>query len=205
MGEGQILQMFSDRLAVTQIVIGGDQVIEQGFRGAGATDLDPLDGQKLLEGDLDRRGVDAHGLHARLAAGIDAPASRGWQTDLARTLQLEQKAAADDLLQMPVGLPPVPLTAKLLGDDRTSSLPVSVHNGLDESDFSGSDSASAVGQRGVHARLYSRLETGTPALFEEISKRQLQNHEEQLPTAKVLRKEMEFLKQGQYQPAYWMA
>jgi hypothetical protein len=82
---------------------------------------------------------------------------------------------------------------------------VSVHNRLDESDFAGSDSASAVGERGIHARLYSRLETGTPALFEEISKRQSKNHEEQLPTAKVLGKEMEFLKQGQYQPAYWMA
>jgi len=168
LGEGQILQMFSDRLAVTQIVIGGDQVIEQGFRGAAATDLNPVDGQKLLEGTLDRGGVDVQWLYTRLAAGIDAPASRGGKTDLAGTFQLEQKAAADDLLQVPIGLPPVPLTAKLLGDDRTSRLPVSVHNGLDESDFAGSDSASAVGERGVHARLYSRLKTGTPALFKKI-------------------------------------
>ena len=77
--------------------------------------------------------------------------------------------------QVPIALPPVPLTAKLLGDDRTSSLPVSVHNRLDERGFVRSDSASAVGQRGVHAQLYSRLETGTPTLFKKTSKRQTKN------------------------------
>ena len=174
-GQGQVLEMLSDRLTVSQVMVGGDQMVEQCFGFAGATNLNPLNGQQLLKRPNDGRCIHVETLGPGLSPGIDARTPGRRKPDVSTPFKLEEQSPADHVLQMPIGLPPVPLTAKLFGNNRTASIPLGVHNVLDEGDLVGSDTASAVCEDGVHGPVYSRSEKGTPegfSIFLKVSLRQ---------------------------------
>jgi len=154
--------MFSYGLAVTQIVIGGDQVIEQGFRSTATTNLSPFNGQDFLQGTFQRTGIDGKRCNARPSSTVTLRSLPARQVDMPCTFQLEQKAPADDILQLPVWLSPVPQAAQLLGDRRTASVPECIGDLLDEGNLISADCASTVCDNGVHGPLYSTIVFGTP-------------------------------------------
>jgi hypothetical protein len=166
-------------------MVAVDEAVEQGFLAPAAPYLDPGQGLKVFERGFDRARIDGHGGDAKLPAAVDAVSLPRGQPDTACTLQLEQQTTTDDLFQMPIGLPPVPLTANLLGDGRTASVPLFIRDPLDELDFLWADALSTVGDGGLHGPSYSRNGVRTPEVFQKKFSRCLNP----LPSAKELPQE----------------
>ncbi len=107
-----ILQVFSHRLFVTQIVMLFHQAVEQRLIPA-AAHLSELDGLDLVETTLDRRRVDRHRRGSRSPCQrIVRHALHRRQLDLAGAVQHQQHAATHHIAQGAVGLLPLPLVAQ---------------------------------------------------------------------------------------------
>ena len=154
-GQSQIFEMLAHGLAIIQVMVRGDQAVEQRLLGSTATYLHPFNRQPIVQGAFDRAGIDAAGFWMRpLAAWIECGPLAGRESDGSGTLQLEQKAAADDVFQSSVGLPPIPLTTQFDGDRTAATVPDLPCNRLDLGDLLLVNCMPAVRNNRLHGRFY---------------------------------------------------
>jgi hypothetical protein len=117
MGKGHVLEMFSNRLAIAQIVMLANETVAKLLLWASA-DLLKGYGEKGANGAMDGRLINPNP-DRRLAVGqgIGKPAF-GWrQLDPPLGFEEQEQAATDHVLEGAIGLTPVPCPAHLLGNE----------------------------------------------------------------------------------------
>jgi hypothetical protein len=114
MGKDQILQVFSNRLPIAQIMILGDETVEKFFQRA-ATNLLKCDRKKFLDRCIKRTFVHHHRLRRfAVQKGVPGGALSGRKYDMAFPFQAQQESPANHVFEVTVGLNPVPGVAYFL-------------------------------------------------------------------------------------------
>jgi len=110
MGKDQVLEVLSHRLGVARVVVLLNKSIEETLIG-GPSNLTKGDGKKLPYRCLNAGIINLHksrGLSMQQRIGSGAPSFRKHKEAL--SFQPRQKPPADHLLQLTVGLHPIPCT-----------------------------------------------------------------------------------------------
>jgi hypothetical protein len=120
LGKGYVLEMFSNRLAVAQIVMLADETVAKLLlcspsdllKGYGQKGADGAMYWGLINDDPDR------GL--AVGQGIGRSLFGGRQLDASLRLQEQEQAATEHVLEGAIGLPPIPCSADLLGNEASA-------------------------------------------------------------------------------------
>ena len=73
------------------------------------------------------------------------------------SFKLKQKPPTNDILELAVGLPPVPRLAEYSGDSRTAFAPMFFNNPSNEGEIVLGDDPFAVGKNRVHENICTRI------------------------------------------------
>lgn len=156
-GIGQILEMFANRLRIAEVVVLLNQTVEKLFLG-GSSDLAQFDWDEAFDITCNRSLANFNNYRLIAATnGVIVDCFSWRQGDEQASLKLEQKPTADDILELSIGLPPVPGLTEHSGDSRTTVAPMFVNHSSDEGKIFLGDDPFAVGENYVHAKISTRL------------------------------------------------
>lgn len=150
MGKGYILEVLSDRLGVTQVVVLVNQTVTELFLRSPA-DLLEVDGKKCIDGAMDRCLInrDSVGWFA-VGQGIGKLAFGRRQLNPPLGFEEQQQAAAHHIFEGAIGLPPIPCPAKLLRDKPPAPAGIGGNDPPDNGDIRFIDNPTAVCDNGFH-------------------------------------------------------
>jgi len=159
--EDQVLEMFSHRLAVTEVMMVFDQGIEESLLGQSSH----LPDDKLRQAakiDLDGGLIEARAIRFLSPdQRIVRRTALGGKLDLAGPLQLQQERPADHIAQLTVGLDPVPCLTEPLGELSAAVGRMLRDEALDEGDILIRNDSVSVLQLCVHTPANRTGGTGT--------------------------------------------
>ena len=162
----QILQVFADRLAVAQVMVLPNQAVEKFFLRR-PTDLPQFDGAKGMQGGSDRRRVEIEdGGDGFFDTSSVVSTKRRRQSNRPVLFELEEQTPADTVLEVSVGLSPIPCFADPARDDAPALTPVSFYDLADIAEIVLGNDSFAVGEYRVHEDLSNRFFSGTHVFSE---------------------------------------
>jgi hypothetical protein len=161
MGKGHVLEMFSNGLGIAQIVMLADQTVKKLLPGCSANLLQ-ADGEQGANGAMDRTliNLDTDRRCACCQRVGKCAFGRGL-LDQTPGLQEQQQAAADHVLECPIGLPPVPLPAHLLGNEPSARTRMGGDDLPDKANIRFVDTSPPIRGNDVHVRHHTRSWSGT--------------------------------------------
>ena len=144
--KGQILEVLTHGLRVTEVMKLLDQAVEKSFL-RGPADLTKFNGREFFDLIGDRVLADRNGWRSgQVPEGVVIARYSGRQRDELLPLQDEQKTAADHVLQLAISLPPAPRMADFAGDGRAAFSIMVGDDLLEEGDIVWCDATIAIGQ-----------------------------------------------------------
>jgi hypothetical protein len=150
MGKGHILEVLSDRLGITQVVVLADEAVTELLLRAPA-DLLEVDGKQRIDGAMDRCLINRNPV-GRLAVGqgIGKLTFGRRQLDPALGFEEQQQAAADHIFEGAIGLSPIPCPAKLLRNEPPAPAGVSGNDPPNKGNIRLIDNPTAICDSGFH-------------------------------------------------------
>jgi hypothetical protein len=149
-GKGHILEVLSDRLGITQVVVLADEAVTELLLRAPAHLLE-ADGTQPIDGAMDRCLINRNPV-GRLAVGqgIGKLTFGRRQLDPALGFEEQQQAAADHVFQGAIGLSPIPCPAKLLRNEPPAPAGVSGNGPPNKGNIRLVDNPTAICDGGFH-------------------------------------------------------
>jgi len=172
MGKSHILELLSDRLGITQVVVLADEAVTELLLRAPA-DLLKADGQQRIDGAINRRLINRNpGRHLAVYQWIwNLTFGRG-QLNPSLGFQEQQQAAADHIFQSAIGLSPIPRPAKLLRNKPPAPAGVSGNDPPNKGNIGLIDNPSAICDSGFHdVWQYKSSWTGTQEKIQTFFKK----------------------------------
>jgi hypothetical protein len=131
MEKGHILEMFSNRLGIVQIMILADEAVTK-LLLRGPADLLQMYREKVADGATDWRLINLDGdRQLPIGQGIRGAAFGRRQLYPSLGLQKQQQASTHHVLESAIGLPPIPCPANLLGNETPAALGMGRYDFLD--------------------------------------------------------------------------
>ena len=121
--------MIADNLAIAQIMMLVNQAVVEGFKAGMAHGFEP-DRAELGEFCLQGSLIDFINGNRSVAFVVMGAGKPWWQSDEAFSVKGEQNLSASHILELAIGLTPVPMPAKDLGDMLSALIPMGVNGGL---------------------------------------------------------------------------
>jgi len=172
MGKGHILEMLSDRLGITQVVVLADEAVTKLLLRAPA-DLLEADGQQRIDGAMNRRLINRNPV-GRLAIGQGIGNLTFGRRQLNPSLGFEkqQQAAADHIFEGAIGLSPIPCPAKLLRNEPPAPAGVSGNDPPNKGNIRLIDNPTPICDSGFHdVWQYKSSWTGTQVRIQTFFKK----------------------------------
>lgn len=150
MGKGHILEVLSDRLGITQVVVLADEAVTE-LLLRGPADLLEVDGKQRIDGAMDRCLINRNpGRRLAVGQGVgNLPFGRR-QLDPALGFEEQQQAAADHVFEGAIGLSPIPCPAKLLRNEPPAPTGVSGNDPPNKGNIRLIDNPTAICDSGFH-------------------------------------------------------
>lgn len=150
--------MFADRLAIAQVVILPDHGVEKFLLGRPAH-LAQLDGGKFRQGGRDRSWLKIESRrNCSSSQGIIVVVEdSGRKSYQLVPFKMEQKPPADAILELAVGLAPVPGLAEPARNGATTFASILVNDLEDEGKIALGDISFTVGEKNVHENERNRI------------------------------------------------
>jgi hypothetical protein len=161
-GKGHVFEVFSNGLAVAQIVMLADETVAK-LLLCSPSDLLKGYGQKGTYGAMDWRLINGdpnRGL--AVGQGIGRSLFGGRQLDASLGLQEQEQAATEHVFEGAIGLPPIPCPAELLGNEAPAGGGMCGDDLLNQGNIGLGDSTSAICCDDLHdMRQYTVSWSGT--------------------------------------------
>ncbi|MFP4087927.1 MAG: hypothetical protein ACLFUL_14170, partial [Desulfobacteraceae bacterium] len=130
-GTGNIFEMLSNRLCVTQVMVLAYKAIEDFLKGRSANLL-KVDGEQIRNKAMNGRLINGYrGGFLSLCKRICRREFSGGQFNEAFRFQQKQQTSADHVLKNTIGLSPIPLSANFLTNETSAFIWMCLNNPLD--------------------------------------------------------------------------